>query len=85
MSDDEGRDQGTAPEARGPLGGRPARFWVITGLVVLGFVLVLQNSLTAAVHVLWFTIRMPLVFLLVAMVLVGIALDRAWLWRQRRR
>ena len=84
MSDDEGRERGSAP-ARTGLGGRSPRFWVVVALVVVGFVLVLQNSGNTQVNVLWFDVRMPLVFLLLAMVLVGVALDRVWISRQRRR
>jgi uncharacterized integral membrane protein len=75
---------GSESTAKG-LAGRPTRFWVFLGLALLGLVLVVQNSGNAEVHVLWFSIRMPLVFFLVAMVLIGVGLDRAWTWRQRRR
>jgi uncharacterized integral membrane protein len=81
-------DRRRGPEAGGPgrsLAGRSTRWWVLAASSVLGLVLLIQNSTDADVHVLWFTIRMPLVFLLAVMVLVGAALDRAWLWRRRRR
>jgi hypothetical protein len=88
VSDDGERSGGLAhgrPDAGAGLGGRSPRFWAVSGLSLLGVVLLVQNSTEADVHVLWFTIRMPLAFLLVAMVAVGAALDRAWQWRQRRR
>jgi uncharacterized integral membrane protein len=66
------------------LRGRSGKFWAVVALAVVGFVLVLQNSGTTEVNVLWFDVRMPLVFLLLLMVLVGVALDRVWLSRQRR-
>jgi uncharacterized integral membrane protein len=72
-------------DGKARLGGRPLRFWVIIALVVLGAILVLQNSQTIHVRVLWFEIQMPLVFLLLAMVAIGVALDRAWQWRQNKR
>ncbi len=85
MADDGGLSEPKELKADGRVGGRSTKFWVVLGLSLLGFVLLVQNSSNTDVHVLWFTIRMPLVFLLVAMVLVGAALDRAWQWRQRRR
>jgi uncharacterized integral membrane protein len=72
-------------DGKARIAGRPLRFWVIVGVVVLGAILVLQNSETIQVSVLWFEIRMPLVFLLLAMVAIGVALDRAWQWRQNKR
>jgi uncharacterized integral membrane protein len=86
VSDEDGPRPGR--DEREPVtrvGGRSPKFWLVSGLSLLGFVLLVQNSTNTDVHVLWFTIRMPLVFLLVAMVLLGVGLDRAWLWRQRRR
>ena len=71
------------PDRNGLLG-RSGKFWGVAALTVVGFVLVLQNSGTTEVNVLWFDVRMPLVFLLLLMVLVGVALDRVWLSRQRR-
>ena len=89
MSDDGGarpqRDGSAGSGAARTVAGRSSRFWVVLGLCLLGFVLLVQNSTNAEVHVLWFTIRMPLVFLLVVMVLLGAGLDRVWQWRQRRR
>jgi uncharacterized integral membrane protein len=83
VSDDE-RAPGRDP-AKGGLAGRPPRFWVIVGLVVLGAVLVLQNSQTIQVHLLWFEIQMPLVILLLAMAFIGAGVDRAWQWRRNRK
>ena len=83
---DEGRGQ-SASEGRGRspgLRGRSARFWTLSGLTVLGAVVFLQNTGTTPVHVLVWDINMPLVFLLLAMVALGIGVDRLWLWRQRR-
>jgi len=65
--------------------GRSTRFWVVTGLSLLGFVLLVQNSTNTPVRVLFWTVQMPLLFLLVAMVLLGVLVDRVWIWRQRRR
>jgi uncharacterized integral membrane protein len=76
---------GRPRDGKALIGGRPLRFWVILALVVVGAILVLQNSETIEVKVLWFEIQMPLVFLLLAMVAVGAALDRAWQWRQNKR
>jgi uncharacterized integral membrane protein len=76
---DEARTQGRR------LAGRSTRFWVVTGLSLLGFVLLVQNSTNTPVRVLFWTVQMPLLFLLAAMVLLGILVDRLWLWRQRRR
>ena len=84
MADEGSGDRGRAPERTG-LRGRSGKFWLVVGLVVVGFVLVLQNSGNTEVNVLWFDVRMPLVFLLLLMVLIGVALDRVWLSRQRRR
>jgi uncharacterized integral membrane protein len=67
------------------LAGRSTRFWVVTGLSLLGFVLLVQNSTNTPVRVLFWTVQMPLLFLLVAMVLLGVLVDRVWIWRQRRR
>jgi uncharacterized integral membrane protein len=75
----------SGPDATPALGGRSTRFWVVSGLSLLCLVLLVQNSTNADVHVLWFTIRMPLAFLLVVMVVIGAATDRAWQWRQWRR
>jgi len=77
------RDEGRAQARR--IGGRSTRFWVVTGLSLLGFVLLVQNSTNTPVRVLIWTVQMPLLFLLVGMVLLGIAVDRVWIWRQRRR
>jgi uncharacterized integral membrane protein len=81
VSDD---GNGSRRSSRLGLAGRSGKFWAVVALAVVGFVLVLQNSGTTEVNVLWFDVRMPLVFLLLLMVLVGVALDRVWLSRQRR-
>jgi uncharacterized integral membrane protein len=75
--------QGDRPEG-GPPDRRPRTVLIAIGAVV-GLLFVVQNSGAAEVNLLWFTVRMPLIFVLVAMVALGIGLDRAWLWRQRRR
>jgi uncharacterized integral membrane protein len=76
--------------AHGSSGGHGllANKWKLTSfglLALLGLVLVIQNSGNAEVRLLWWSVRMPLVFLLLAMVALGVGLDRAWLWRRRRR
>ncbi len=81
---DEGRPQ-AEPEGKGRIGGRTPRSWLVSGLSVLGLVVFLQNSKTADVHVLFWTVNMPLVFLLLVMVGLGIGIDRLWVWRQRRK
>ena len=81
---DEGRPL-AGSEGKGRIGGRTPRFWVVSGLAVLGAVLFFQNSSTTNVHVLFWTVNMPLVFLLLVMVGLGIGIDRLWVWRQRRR
>ena len=66
MSDDDGprsRDE-THGEVARTAGRRSTKFWVVLGLSLLGFVLLVQNSTNTDVHILWFTVRMPLVFLL---------------------
>jgi uncharacterized integral membrane protein len=82
---DDGSAERRSALDRAGLAGRSGKFWLVVALVVVGFVLVLQNSGTAEVNILWFDVRMPLVFLLLLMVLIGVALDRVWLSRQRRR
>jgi uncharacterized integral membrane protein len=65
-----------------------ANRWKLGALValgLLGLVLVIQNSGNAEVGLLWWSVRMPLFFLLLAMVALGVGLDRAWQWRRRRR
>jgi uncharacterized integral membrane protein len=65
-----------------------ANKWKLGGFgaaALLGLVLVIQNSGNAEVGLLWWSVRMPLVFLLLAMVALGVGLDRAWQWRRRGR
>jgi uncharacterized integral membrane protein len=83
--DDETRPDRDDARTGTRLGGRSPRFWVLTGLSLLGFVLLVQNSTNTPVRVLFWTVQMPLLFLLVGMVLLGILVDRIWIWRQRRR
>ena len=84
MSDDNApRPGGRKDGAR--IAGQPVRYWVIGALVVVGAILVLQNSETIQVTLFWFEIQMPLIFLLLAMVAIGAAIDRAWQWRQSKR
>lgn len=54
-------------------------------LALLGLVLVIQNSGETTVNLLVWTVRMPLVFLLVLIAAIGAGLDRAWSWRRRQR
>lgn len=54
-------------------------------LALLGLVLVIQNSGETTVNLLFWTVRMPLVFLLVLIAAIGAGLDRAWSWRRRQR
>ena len=84
--DDRAGADGAQPRAgRRLVGGRSTKFWVVVGLSLLGFVLLVQNSTNTPVRVLFWTVQMPLLFLLVAMVLLGVLVDRVWIWRQRRR
>lgn len=86
MGDDDGaRPDRDDARTRTRLGGRSTRFWLVTGLSLLGFVLLVQNSTNTPVRVLFWTVQMPLLFLLVGMVLLGVLVDRVWIWRQRRR
>jgi uncharacterized integral membrane protein len=85
LGDDRALDRGQGHAEGRRIGGRSTRFWVVIGLSLLGFVLLVQNSTNTPVRVLIWTVQMPLLFLLVAMVLLGIAVDRVWIWRQRRR
>jgi uncharacterized integral membrane protein len=78
-------DRDELPVESRRIAGRSTRFWVVVGFSLLGFVLLVQNSTNTPVRVLFWTVQMPLLFLLVAMVLLGILVDRVWIWRQRRR
>jgi uncharacterized integral membrane protein len=77
------------PVGGGPVDGvdrkRQVRLGVIGALAILGLVLVVQNSVTTEVSILWWSVRMPLFFLLVAMVALGVGLDRLWSWRRGRK
>ncbi len=52
---------------------------------MLGLVFVLQNSESTEVTVLWLDFRMPLFFVLLAMVALGFGLSEFSGWRKRRR
>jgi uncharacterized integral membrane protein len=54
-------------------------------LALVGLVLVIQNSGETTVNLLFWSVRMPLVFLLVVIAAIGAGLDRAWSWRRRQR
>ena len=56
---------------------------MVTGLSLLGFVLLVQNSTNTPGPGAVLDVQMPLLFLLVAMVLLGVLVDRVWIWRQR--
>lgn len=56
----------------------------IGALVLVGLVFVVQNSTTTEIRLLWWSVKMPLVFVLVAMIALGVGLDRLWVWRHRR-
>ena len=56
----------------------------IGALVLVGLVFVVQNSGTTQIALLWWSVQMPLVFVLVAMIALGVGLDRLWVWRHRR-
>jgi uncharacterized integral membrane protein len=79
LDPDEARDRGRR------IAGRSTKFWVVTGVSLLGFVLLVQNGTNTRVRVLLWELQMPLLFLLLAMVALGVVVDRLWLWRQRRR
>ena len=70
-----------SPEARA----RQLKFAGFGVLGILGLVFVVQNSESTKIQLIFWSVRMPLVFVLVAMIALGIGLDRAWLWRRRRR
>jgi len=54
-------------------------------LAVVGLVFVLQNTSGTEIRLLWWSVRLPLVFVLVAMIALGVGLDRLWTWRRGRR
>ena len=85
MGDDDRPDRDEARARVRRIGGRSTRFWVVSALSLLGFVLLVQNGTNTRVRVLLWDVQMPLLFLLLAMVLLGVLVDRVWLWRQRRR
>lgn len=89
-----GRSTVSDAEPRGPGGGRAPdpderrRQLKIAGfgaLALLGLIFVVQNSASTEIRLLWWSVRMPQVFALLAMIGLGIGLDRAWQWRRRRR
>ncbi len=57
----------------------------IGALALLGVVFVIQNSEMTEISLLWWSVRMPLVFVLVAMVALGVGLDRTRVWRRNHR
>ncbi len=73
----------------GPVAGRERQRQVrlagIGALGVVGLVFVIQNGQATEIRLLWWSVRMPLVFVLVAMTALGVGLDRLWVWRRRRR
>jgi uncharacterized integral membrane protein len=74
-----GRDEPrSARERQLRLGGSAA-------LAVLALVFVIQNSGTTEITLLWWSVRMPLFIVLLAMIGAGVGLDRAWIWRRNRR
>ena len=56
----------------------------VAALVLVGLVFVIQNSAAAEIRLGWWSVRMPLVFVLVAMIALGVGLDRLWMWRRHR-
>jgi len=77
------------PPARGSgargVGSQRARFVGLGVLAVVGLVFVLQNTSGTEIRLLWWSVRLPLVFVLVAMIALGVGLDRLWTWRRGRR
>ena len=86
MGDDDAARPDRDDARRQDTPGRPQHALLAgDGLSLLGFVLLVQNSTNTPVRVLFWTVQMPLLFLLVGMVLLGVLVDRVWIWRQRRR
>lgn len=80
-------DQPERPVGKGAGGERRRQLRIagLTALGVLGLVFVLQNSESTEVTVLWLDFRMPLFFVLLAMVALGFGLSEFSGWRKRRR
>jgi hypothetical protein len=65
--------------------GRRARLAGLGVLAVVGLVFVVQNRTGTEIRLLWLSLRMPLVFVLVAMIALGVGLDRLWVWLRSRK
>jgi len=65
-------------------GRRRARLAGITVLGVVGLVFVVQNITGTEVGLLWWSLRLPLVTVLVALIALGAGLDRLWTRRRGR-
>jgi len=53
-------------------------------LAVLGIWFVVENSETTRVQLFFWTVRVPLIWVLLAMVLLGVLIDRLVIWRRGR-
>jgi len=65
--------------------GRRARLAGLGVLALVALVFVVQNRTGTEIRLLWWSLRMPLVFVLVAMIALGVGLDRLWVWLRSRR
>jgi uncharacterized integral membrane protein len=65
--------------------GRRARLAGLGVLALVGLVFVVQNRTGTEIRLLWWSLRMPLVFVLVAMIALGVGLDRLWVWLRSRK
>lgn len=53
-------------------------------LAVLGIWFVVENSESTRVHLFFWTVSVPLIWVLLAMVLLGVLIDRLVIWRRGR-
>jgi len=85
MSQVQRPGSGGGPVSTGRVWQRRLRLAGFGALALLGLVFVLQNSASTQIRLGWWSLRMPLVFALLAMVALGVGLDRLWMWRRNRR